>query len=197
MQRLVAFDIAKAICIVLVVIGHYIPDNSPSWYIEMRNVIYSFHMPLFMFASGYIYNATRREEPYSKFIMKKIRRLMIPYVIVSFIVISLKLLSQGNAYVESPVTWMSYLEVFWSPSAGYFLWFIWALWWMFVFVPLFKTKRSRLYFLVLSIILHYVPLDIPNLFGLVEAKRMLVYFTMGVVWYALTISILYRLRGIS
>lgn len=104
MQRLVAFDIAKAICIVLVVIGHYIPDNSPSWYIEMRNVIYSFHMPLFMFASGYIYNATRREEPYSKFIMKKIRRLMIPYVIVSFIVISLKLLSQGNAYVESPVT---------------------------------------------------------------------------------------------
>lgn len=28
-----------------------------------------------------------------------------------------------------------------------------------------------------------MPLDIPNLFGLVEAKRMLVYFTMGVVCF--------------
>lgn len=33
MQRLISFDIAKAICIILVVIGHYIPDSSPSWYV--------------------------------------------------------------------------------------------------------------------------------------------------------------------
>ena len=28
MQRLISFDIAKAICIILVVIGHYVPDYS-------------------------------------------------------------------------------------------------------------------------------------------------------------------------
>lgn len=33
MQRLISFDIAKALCIILVVIGHYIPDSSPSWYV--------------------------------------------------------------------------------------------------------------------------------------------------------------------
>lgn len=32
MQRIVLFDIAKALCIVLVVVGHYIPENSPVWY---------------------------------------------------------------------------------------------------------------------------------------------------------------------
>lgn len=72
MQRLVFLDIAKAICIILVVIGHYHPDNSPEWYNVIWKFIYSFHMPLFMFASGYIYIATKREhETYKGFIVKK------------------------------------------------------------------------------------------------------------------------------
>ncbi len=29
MQRIVFVDIAKAICIMLVVVGHYVPDGSP------------------------------------------------------------------------------------------------------------------------------------------------------------------------
>ena len=45
MQRLVFLDIAKAICIILVVIGHYHPDNSPEWYNVIWKFIYSFHMP--------------------------------------------------------------------------------------------------------------------------------------------------------
>ena len=63
MIRLLNFDIAKAICIILVVIGHYSPDGSPDWYKAIWSWIYSFHMPLFMFASGYIYNAFKKDEP--------------------------------------------------------------------------------------------------------------------------------------
>ena len=39
--RDITFDIAKGIGIVLVVIGHYIPDNAPSWYIgfEVLSII--------------------------------------------------------------------------------------------------------------------------------------------------------------
>lgn len=72
MQRLISFDIAKAICIILVVIGHYVPDGSPSWYMDVHDVIYSFHMPLFMFASGFIYMATKKKIPYKDFLMKKV-----------------------------------------------------------------------------------------------------------------------------
>ncbi|MFI3318918.1 MAG: acyltransferase family protein [Rikenellaceae bacterium] len=67
-----AIDIAKAICIILVVIGHYQPSNSPQWYLAIVNIIYSFHMPLFMFASGYVYMMTKRDdESYLGFIKKK------------------------------------------------------------------------------------------------------------------------------
>lgn len=163
-MRLVEFDIAKAICIILVVIGHYFPDNSPKWYVWVHDVIYTFHMPLFMFASGYIYNATRNGGAYGSFLWKKVRRLMVPYVVTSFIVISIKLLTQGNAYVQNPVTPIAYLQVLWSPVAGYFLWFIWALWWMFVIAPLFKTKESRLVLLGIGVILYYMPIPVPEMF---------------------------------
>ena len=55
---------------------------------------------------------------------------MVPYFSVSAIVITIKLLTEGHAYVENPVTWMSYVKMLYLPEAGYFLWFIWALWWM-------------------------------------------------------------------
>lgn len=145
MQRIVLFDIAKALCIVLVVVGHYFPENSPVWYECLNKLIYSFHMPLFMFASGFIYMATKKEgESYSKFLVKKLKRLMLPYVVVSVIVISIKMLTEKHASVENPVTAYAYIKMLYFPEAGYFLWFIWALWWMFVIAPLFATKQKRL-----------------------------------------------------
>lgn len=179
-ERLVSFDIAKAICIILVVVGHYSPDESPEWYMWIHDVIYIFHMPLFMFASGYIYNATRKAEiGYGAFLLKKIKRLMIPYFVTSVIIISIKLLTQSNAYVENPVTWGSYIAIFYSPSAGYFLWFVWALWWMFVVVPLFKTRASRMVLCFVALLLAFLPVDFPRTFCLQEFKAMFVYFMLG------------------
>ena len=97
--------------------------------------------------------------------------------------ITIKLLTQGGMTVDNPVTWMSYFRMFYLPEAGYFLWFIWALWWMFVIVPLFKTKVSRLIFFVLSLILHYIPFSLPDIFCLEKFQNMLVFFMLGVVVY--------------
>lgn len=179
-KRLVNFDIAKAICIILVVIGHYIPDNSPDWYVMNRAFIYSFHMPLFMFASGYIYIAFKKDESYGHFILKKVKRLMVPYFVTSFLIVTIKLLTEGNAYVENPVTIISYLKVLYSPEAGYFLWFIWALWWMFVIVPILKTKRMRLIGLLVALMMHYLPITFTHVFCLEQMRQMMVYFMFGV-----------------
>lgn len=95
MNRIVYIDIAKAICIILVVIGHYCPPGHPAWWRSVCDFIYSFHMPLFMFASGFVYIATKRAgENYRDFIIKKVKRLMVPYFTVSVIVISIKLLTR-------------------------------------------------------------------------------------------------------
>ena len=157
------------------------PDYSPQWYVGVHDVIYTFHMPLFMFASGFIYMATKKDITYRDFLLKKVKRLMVPYFSVSAIVITIKLLTEGHAYVENPVTWMSYVKMLYLPEAGYFLWFIWALWWMFVISPLFKTKQMRLGLLVPAIVLHYIPNFLPDVFCLRQFQGMLVYFMLGVV----------------
>ena len=181
MKRIEYIDMAKAICIVLVVIGHYVPDNSPAWYVALHDIIYTFHMPLFMFASGYVYIATRKDVPYGAFLQKKVRRLMVPYLATSVIVITIKLLTQGGMSVDNPVTPLSYLKMFYLPEAGYFLWFIWALWWMFILVPLFRTPRSRLCLFAVCLLLHYVPVCLPQEFCLAQFKNMIVFFMLGVV----------------
>lgn len=46
--RYSSLDIAKGLGIILVVLGHIIPEN-----IWARSIIYSFHMPLFFLISGF------------------------------------------------------------------------------------------------------------------------------------------------
>lgn len=184
MERIISIDIAKAICIILVVIGHYVPDNSPDWYVVLHDVIYTFHKPLFMFASGYVYIATKKDRTYGSFLIKKIRRLMVPYFATSFVVISIKLLTQGHMSVDSPVNMWSYLRMSYLPEAGAFLWFIWALWWMFVVVELFKSKRSRTLLFVLAFVVHYIPMDfLPGIFCIAQFKRMILFFMLGIFVY--------------
>lgn len=183
-NRIVFIDIAKALCIILVVVGHYTPDGCPSWWMYIHDIIYSFHMPLFMFASGFVYIATKRDNQiYLDFLIKKIERLMIPYFIVSALIISIKLLTEGQMYVQNPKTIMSFVKMFYLPEAGYFLWFIWALWWMFVIVPLFRTPKQRLLLFTASILLHYLPFATTEVFCIAQLKNMLVYFMFGVIVY--------------
>ncbi len=182
-KRILYIDFAKALAIILVVIGHYIPDEHPDWYGHLRDIIYGFHMPLFMFASGFVYVATVRQETYGSFLLRKFKRLMIPYFVVSILIISIKIATQGTAYVENHVTLMSYVRLFYLPEAGYFTWFVWALWWMFVVVPVFDNKYKRLVMLALAIVMHYLPVSFPEIFCLKEFKKMFVYFCLGCVIY--------------
>lgn len=181
MKRLAYLDVARALSIILVVIGHYNQHDFPIWYQKSVLGIYTFHIPLFMFVSGYLYTLTGMEKGYCDLFWKKFRRLMIPYFVVSFIVISIKLLFQGHAYISNPVTPQSYLRMFCLPEAGYYLWFVWSLWSMFVIVPFFKTKGQRLLLFFLAVALQMMPLPEVDLFCLSQTKNNLVYFMLGVM----------------
>ncbi|MGN0153774.1 MAG: acyltransferase family protein [Lachnospiraceae bacterium] len=70
-------DIAKGIGIILVVLGHCsIPPIS--------TIIYLFHMPLFFFISGYLYNDNNSKDPY-RFFKKKFFGLYVPYAMCEII----------------------------------------------------------------------------------------------------------------
>lgn len=195
MARLLSFDIAKALCIILVVAGHFRPEYAPDWYLHIWKWIYSFHMPLFMFASGYIYIAFKKEESYLSFINKKLKRLMVPYIVVSVIIISIKLLTQNGNYVENPVVPMSFITMLYKPEAGYFLWFVWALFLYFLIIPFFKTKMSRFCLFALAIIFHYVNFENTTIFALHESKRMFLWFMLGVICYDCGVVIILQRLG--
>ena len=133
-----------------------------------------------MFASGYIYMAFKKEEPYLTFVAKKIRRLMIPYFVVSVIIVSIKLFTQSSMYVENPVTAFSFVRILYLPEAGFFLWFIWALFTMFLVVPLFKTRAARSVLFLVAIVLHYFPIEGTPVFAIHSSLHMLVFFMLGV-----------------
>lgn len=182
-KRFITLDIAKALMIILVVIGHYNPIDAPNWYHLILKFIYTFHMPVFLFVSGYVYIATKRKESYFSFLYKKVKRLLVPYYVTSAIVISIKLLTQGNMHVKNPVSVDAYFEMFCLPVAGYFLWFVLALWWMFVIVPWFKTKTQRLILFAISAVLAFIPIELTDVMCINELKKMFVYFMCGIAIY--------------
>lgn len=49
-KRLDWIDIAKGIAIILVIVGHTVPNPSP-----LRHAIFSFHMPVFFILAGYTF----------------------------------------------------------------------------------------------------------------------------------------------
>ena len=81
-KRLPYIDQLKGLAILLVVIGHVYNFNipNPNEHFLFR-MIYSFHLPLFFIASGFVGKIISDKS--LEFLQKKFRSLMIPYIVVS------------------------------------------------------------------------------------------------------------------
>ncbi len=73
-KRLDWIDIAKGIAIILVIVGHTVPNPSP-----LRHAIFSFHMPVFFILAGY----TFRPKPWRELLSGSVSRLLVPYVVLA------------------------------------------------------------------------------------------------------------------
>lgn len=111
--------------IILVVIGHIGEMNT-----NLHRWIYSFHMPLFMFISGYLLNYTNQRKieniNLKEFFWKKIKRLLIPYFIITSLAYIPKYIL--NKFTLRPVelTFNNYLKGFIYPwdNPIIFFWFL-------------------------------------------------------------------------
>lgn len=76
-KRNVDIDIGKGIAIILVVVGHIIQHGSHNNfdYLEhdLFKVIYSFHMPLFIFLSGFVSAIGVKKQKLNGLILKKFK----------------------------------------------------------------------------------------------------------------------------
>lgn len=185
MQRSATIDIMKGIAIILVVAGHYAPADAPAWYLEIVKGIYSFHMPLFMFLSGLLFCATMRPgESYAGFMRRKTLRLMVPYLFASVMIIGVKAASDSILQVDHPVhPGTALMQMFYLPSAAYFLWFLWALWLIFFVAAALRTVKSRDIFLLATLAAAALPVRWPEAFCIRQAVDFAPFFAIGMsVW---------------
>lgn len=79
-ERVKYIDVARGIAALLVVVGHSIQVSDSSFdYNIIFRLIYSFHMPLFMFLSGYV--SFKSEGIDGVWLVNKAKRLVIPFVL--------------------------------------------------------------------------------------------------------------------
>lgn len=186
------FDILKGIAILLVILGHTIQgldinfDNNIFF-----NVIYSFHMPLFIFTSGAVlslkYNNLYKisEEPFSNFLQnlkKVLLRLLLPFVSWTLI-----MFYTGHRYESmSLVEWLIMV----GKQVDYSLWFLLAILYClmffyftkFLFESMIKDINPLNLFIFSFIAFILLYKFIPSIFGTYFFKMYYFYFVLGAVW---------------
>ncbi len=98
--RLLDVDRAKGLAIILVVFGHLVPHGTlppgQEWYDDVWYAIYRFHMPFFMYLSGFVFflsDAPRACEQgrYPAFVRSRAWRLLVPFFCFAAIIVGGKL----------------------------------------------------------------------------------------------------------
>lgn len=130
LNRDTTLDLAKGFAILLVVLGHAIqfsfgPEyaDSGDYYDDIVfKTIYSFHMPLFMLISGYLFYQSNKKD-LKKLWMAKLKSIGLPLLTFAFVC---------SPYLYSPlvfngdvVGWLS--GIFTNIIHGYLMWFLLSL----------------------------------------------------------------------
>ena len=195
MNKIKEYDVLKVITILLVIISHstyykisseyggidYLGVQNSAYRLadKVREVIYYFHMPLFMGISGALYYKTKKKREYFTFITVKFKRLIIPFIVFTFFyTIPLKYIS-GYFNNISPLEIVKGQLFLFGNSH---LWYLYGLFIIFSMVELIDRYNIKIEILIcvaylihlLSYIIKLQLLSIPLTF--------LVWFLFGMVF---------------
>ena len=169
-------DALKGVAIILVVIGHSIQINDPNYDDNLLfRIIYSFHLPMFFFLSGFILS-TQLGHSLLNYLKKNTVRLLVPFIIwylISYIFVR----------TQTDISLLAYLfNLTKSPAGG--LWFLWVLFLnSFLLFAVLKVARFKNwlrwenYFVIAAILLSRTASA--DFLGLSEVKQYFPYYTAG------------------
>ena len=180
----------RAAGIVLVVLGHadIFGQQAPYVYPVAEKIIYSFHMPLFIFISGFVFMYTNQHKGsfnFAAFIRKKISRLLVPAFLVLTLAFPLRamLAYVKGAGVDS-YSLANYFKMFFLKEylPIEFFWFIFVLFDIFLLAKILlhciRKKYLALLVSLLFMTMNLFPVDI-DLFYLKYISAYLIYFWLG------------------
>lgn len=177
-------DIARGIGIILVVYGHVLrgiesarlPVDSRFFQISDR-LLYSFHMPLFFVLSGYFFEASIYKNGICSFITNKIRTLLYPYFLWSFLQTGIELLLAR--YTNGSIGIDEFLRIFYNPRAQF--WFLIALFNVSLLTALLYYVAPRRYLIIVGVIWMIFKLTSSNWEILSDTMEYSIFFIFGVL----------------
>lgn len=180
-----------------VVIGHAflgVAGEGPVWENALFHFAYSFHMPLFMLVSGWLFYLTRLKHneaggqkwTYSSIIKDKTLRLLLPGLVFSSVALALKLAFPGEMSRQVGISVQELIHSYVYPNDNPMreLWFIATLFWLFLLTPLWKIVLKREWTvwgtMIVLAVLHFGHPDI-ELLCLGRVFSYGIWFYLGVV----------------
>ncbi len=181
-QRDDSYDVAKGLCILLVVFGHaergLNGSGAPPHFSLMGftdYAIYTFHMPFFFFVSGLFFSGQNAAP--TDFFAKLGKNIAYPYLFWSVLHGSLMVMMGHLGLTNTTIDFTRVLGILWSPISPF--WFLYALFfcqiasYMFVWIPaLVRMAFALTLFVFFYLYSQPVPWDIAYGF---------LYFTLGIV----------------
>ncbi len=187
--RLFDLDRAKGLAIFLVVLGHLAREAPPgnAWYGVLKQTLYLFHMPLFMFLSGITmqlsYKPLAKFSAFPDYLSQKFMRLMPAFLIFGSLTLAGKIIGARFMQIDNPPAgWLDGLMlIFFKPiqsSAGS-LWYIYVLFMFYALLPgLHALTRSNFWAMIaIGAVLHFIPAT--DWFMLNGVAEYLLYLTLG------------------
>lgn len=189
-KRLFEIDAAKGLAIILVVIGHLVMREQPlgnEWYTQLRVSIYAFHMPFFMYLSGFVMFYTKaafvKQDIYFDFLKKRAYRLLVPFFFMGLVIFFGKTGASLFITVDNAPKdlWNGLISLFWNThnSPAISLWYIFVAFIYAMIVPpaLWLLKGRILPLLAIAAVIYILPL--PEYMYLDKIGQYFVFFMLG------------------
>lgn len=187
-ERIEYIDLAKGICIILVLFFHIGQYGT-----RIETSLFFFRMPLYFFISGLFFKSYNG---FKFFIVKKINKLIIPFLFFYFVAILVGFLGDYffNLYekgiINEPFHWTIFFDVFLKLGQGKNIafnspiWFLLSLFEVNVIFYLLYSCLEKKYLLIVSLLIGFIVLEfgingLPYFLDL--SLKYLPFFTMGFI----------------
>lgn len=189
-QRRDDLDQAKGLAIVLVVFGHLVAREGPmgvGWYEPLRQAVYLFHMPFFLFLSGYAAGLSGAVDArdWGSLVRRRAARLLVPFAAFGLLILAGKLALGSVLAVDNlPASpWAGLRALAWdtgnSPATS--VWYLLALFVFSVATPPLRRLGGLRALLGVATALYALP--VPPLLYLDRVCGYFLFFAIG-VWAA-------------
>jgi len=183
-------DFAKLFACFLVAIMHLfrglaaagLISETNEIYLTFDELIYLFHVPVFFFCSGYLYQKfalVNNLKSYWNNISKKIINLGVLYFTFSGITIFLKYIFSSN--VNHPFEGNVFDTLMFQPIGQY--WFLYSLFFIFLFCPTIQSVKAAYCLLAISVLFKISEIfGIQLLYPLSWIQGSLIWFALGIIF---------------